>query len=131
MKFCSWFNAAGLGICAVLLGTLTGCASHGSWSRTWDVPPPMADKGFAVKDDYVYYPQYECYYSLTRHLYANRDGRDWISHPNPSGVSVNALLDSPSVIMNFHDSPALHNADVVRQYPKDWKPSGGNLSQNR
>ena len=29
---------------------------------------------FVVQDDYVYYPQYECYYSVSRHQYAYREG---------------------------------------------------------
>jgi hypothetical protein len=31
--------------------------------------------------------------------------------------------------MNFHDSPAQHHAEVVRQYPKNWKPAGSNQGQ--
>jgi hypothetical protein len=31
--------------------------------------------------------------------------------------------------MDFHDSPAQHHAAVARQYPKNWKPTGGNQGQ--
>jgi hypothetical protein len=40
------------------------------------------------------------------------------------------LLASPSVKMDFHDSPAQHHAAVVKQYPKNWKPSASNQGQN-
>ena len=65
---------------------------------------------FAVQDDYVYYPNYECYYSVSRHQYAYREGNAWVARPAPRGVSVNVLLASPSVKMDFHDSPAQHHA---------------------
>ncbi|HSY74770.1 MAG TPA: hypothetical protein VK810_04810, partial [Dongiaceae bacterium] len=44
--------------------------------------------------------------------------------PAPRGVSVDVLFASPSVRMNFHDSPANHHAEIVRQYPGHSKPSG-------
>jgi hypothetical protein len=84
-----------------------------------------------VQDDYVYYPDYECYYSVSRHQYAYRDGRNWVSRPMPRGVSVNVLMASPTVKMNFHDSPSQHHAEVVKQYPKNWRPSGEKQGQNR
>jgi len=77
------------------------------------------------------YDNYECYYSISRHQYAYREGNAWVSRPAPRGVSVNVLLASPSVKMNFHDSPAQHHDTVAKQYPKNWKPSGGNQGQNR
>jgi hypothetical protein len=32
--------------------------------------------------------------------------------------------------MDFHDSPANHHAAVVKQYPKNWAPSGSNQGRN-
>jgi len=34
------------------------------------------------------------------------------------------LLASPSVHMDFHDSPAKHHAEMIHKYPKNWKSSG-------
>ena len=82
-----------------------------------------------VQDDYVYYPNYEIYYSSSRHQYASLEGGTWVSRPAPRGVSVDVLLASPSVKMDFHDSPANHHAETVRQYPKNWKPSESNQGQ--
>ena len=84
---------------------------------------------FLVQDDYVYYPNYQCYYSASRHQYAYREHNAWVARPAPPGVSVHVLMASPSVRMNFHDSPANHHATVVKQYPKNWKdkrPDGNN-----
>ena len=116
-------DKVGLVLCAALLGTLTGCVGY--------VDGPRAEVGttVVVQDDYVYYPGYEVYYSSSRHQYAYREGRAWVSRPAPRGVSVNVLLASPSVRMDFHDSPAQHHAAVVQQYPRNWAPPGSNQGQ--
>jgi hypothetical protein len=91
------------------------------------VAPPVV----AVQDDYVYYPNYQVYYSSSRHQYAYLEGSAWVSRPAPPGVSINVLMASPSVKMDFHDSPAVHHAAVVKQYPKNWSPPGSNQNQGR
>ena len=121
-------DKVGLVLCGVLLGTLTGCVAY------VDRPPQgsvyVAPPVVVVEDDYIYYPDYEVYYSSSRHQYAYREGRAWVSRPAPRGVSVQVLFASPSVRMDFHDSPANHHAAVVKQYPKNWKPSGSNQGRN-
>ncbi len=112
---------------ATLLTTLTGCVGYVDGPRTGVyAAPPVVETSVVVEDDYVYYPNYEIYYSSSRHQYAYLEGGAWVSRPAPRGVSVDVLLASPSVKMNFHDSPANHHAEVTRQYPKNWKPSGSN-----
>ena len=117
---------AGFLLGVVLLVTLTGCVGYVEGPRAGVQVEPYA---FAVQDDYVYYPNYECYYSVSRHQYAYREGNAWVARPAPRGVSVDVLMASPSVRMDFHDSPAQHHAAVVKQYPKNWKPSGSNRDQ--
>src|ERR1035441_8064173 len=119
---------AGFLLGAVLLATLTGCVGYVEGPRAGVQVEPYA---FAVQDDYVYYPNYECYYSVSRRQYAYREGNAWVARSAPRGVSVNVLLASPSVRMDFHDSPAQHHAAMVKQYPKNWKPSGEKQGQNR
>jgi hypothetical protein len=119
-------NKVGLVLCAALLGTLTGCVGYVDGPRAGVyVAPPVV-----VQDDYVYYPAYQVYYSSSRHQYAYREGRTWVSRPAPRGVSVDVLMVSPSVRMDFHDSPANHHAAVVKQYPKNWAPPGSNQGRN-
>ena len=113
---------------AVLLGTLTGCVGYVDGPRAGYYAEPSVA---VVQDDYVYYPGYEVYYSSSRNQYAYREGRAWVSRPAPRGVSINVLQTSPSVRMDFHDSPAQHHAAIVRQYPKNWAPPGSNQGQNR
>ena len=113
---------------AVLLGTLTGCVGYVDGPRAGYYAEPSVA---VVQDDYVYYPGYEVYYSSSRRQYAYLEGGAWVSRPAPRGVSVNVLLASPSVRMDFHDSPAQHHAAIVRQYPKNWAPPGSNQGQNR
>jgi hypothetical protein len=117
---------AGLVLGAALLVTLTGCVGYVDGPRAGVyVAPPVVE----IQDDYVYYPSYGVYYSSSRHQYAYLEGGAWVSRPAPRGVSVNVLLASPSVRMDFHDSPANHHAAVVQKYPKNWKPPGSNQGQ--
>ena len=119
-------NNVGLVLCVALLGALTGCVGYVDGPRAGVEVEPYA---FAVQDDYVYYPNYECYYSVSRNQYAYREGNAWVARPAPPGVSADVLRASPSVKMDFHDSPAQHHATVVKQYPKNWKPSASNQGQ--
>lgn len=121
-------NKVGLLLSFALVTALTGCVGYVDRPAQGSV---YVEPAFAIQDDYVYYPNYEYYYSISRHQYAYREGNAWVSRPAPRGVSVNVLLASPSVKMSFHDSPAQHHATVAKQYPKNWKPSGGNQGQNR
>ena len=114
---------------AALLTTMTGCTTYvdrPSQGSVYVAPPPAVETTVVVQDDYVYYPDYQVYYSSHRHQYAYLEGGAWVSRPAPRGVSVNVLLASPSVRMNFHDAPANHHAEIVRQYPKNWRPPGSN-----
>ena len=113
---------------AVLLTTLTGCIGYVDGPRAGVQVEPYA---FAVQDDYVYYPDYEVYYSSSRRQYAYREGNAWVGRPAPRGVSVNVLQASPSVRMDFHDSPANHHAAVVQKYPKNRAPAAANPGQDR
>jgi hypothetical protein len=78
------------------------------------------------QDDYDYYPGYEVYYSRNRHEYVYRDGNAWVRRPQPPGISVDLLLATPSVRLDFHDSPEQHHSNVVRSYPKTWKQPAKN-----
>jgi hypothetical protein len=116
-------NAAWL-VGAVLLATTTGCTGYVTRPRPEGAYAPPADVTVAVQDDYVYYPGYGVYYNSSRREYAYRDGNTWVSQPAPRGVQVAALRASPSVKMDFHDSPANHHAETVQKYPKNWAPPG-------
>jgi len=118
----------GLVLGVVLLGALTGCVAYVDRPAQGSVYEDNSAI-FLVQDDYVYYPSYECYYSVSRHQYAYREGNAWVARPAPRGVTVNVLLASPSVKMNFHDAPERHHAAVVQQYPKNWKPSAEKQGQ--
>ena len=115
----------GLVLCIAALGTLTGCIGYEAREQQLEARDgsPGAQVTFAVEDDYVYYPNYECYYSVSRNQYAYREGNTWVARPAPRGVPVEVVRASPSVKMDFHDSPAQHHATVVQQYPKNWKPA--------
>ena len=102
---------------ALGLATLPGCYEQ-PYHRTTYIDE------VGVTDDYVYYPGYEVYYSYSRHDYLYRDGNVWVRGPAPRGVSVTVLRASPSVRMDFHDSPMRHHETVVHSYPRNWRPGG-------
>jgi len=115
-----------------VLGTLTSCVDGPPRQAVYVEPPPVyAQAEPVIQDDYVYYPGYQVYFSSSRHQYFYREGRSWVSRPTPAHVSVNVLLGSPSVRMNFHDSPAAHHEAVMRQYPRRWTPPNGNSNHGQ
>lgn len=119
---------AGIVFAAIILGTQTGCVRYVNRADSGRMYPvdSSSDTAFVIDDDYVYYPNYQIYYSHYRHQYVYRDGRQWICRPAPPGVSLRRLQASPSVRMKFHDSPARHHEEIIRQYPRNWSPSRAN-----
>lgn len=121
-------------LCTALLGVLTGCVGHEHrppQARAYAPPPPAyVETRLVVQDNYVYYPSYQVYYSSNTRQYVYQDGRSWVSRPAPPHVSANVLFASPSVRLDFHDSPAIHHTAVVRQYPKNWAPPESSHGNN-
>ena len=113
----------GFALGAALVVALTGCTTYVETPRA---QVSVAQPVFVEQDDYVYYPGYDVYYSNHRHQYAYMEGGAWVSRPSPRGVSVNVLLASPSVRMDFHDSPANHHGAIVKRYPRNWAPAREN-----
>ena len=112
-----------------LLGFLTGCVGYAEQPRAgivYQEPAPRLAPGFVEQEEYVYYPGYETYYGSRSHQYYYRQGNAWVTRPAPAGISVNLLLASPSVKMDFHDGPAAHHTQMMQKYPKTWKKSPGN-----
>jgi len=103
----------------LLVGAFTGCVGYVDGPPRADLYVPSPSLG---PEDFVYYPGYQVYYSSNRRQYVYQEGRSWVSRPAPRRVSAEVLNASPSVRLDFHDSPALHHATVVKQYPKRWSP---------
>ena len=120
---------------AALLGALTGCVGYVDGPRHGyayaQSPPVYVETGVVVQDDYVYYPGYQVYYSGHTRQYVYLEGSAWVTRPAPPRVSADVLFASPSVRMDFHDSPAMHHSTVVQQYPKHWRPEGGNSNHGQ
>jgi len=116
-------DLAGFVVGAALLTMLAGCITEGSrQARGYQGRPGVqVQTSVAFQDDYDYYPGYEVYYSRNRHEYVYRDGNAWVRRPQPRGITVDMLLATPSVRLDFHDSPEQHHSNVVRSYPRTWK----------
>jgi len=125
----------GFVLCAALLGALGGCVGYvdrAPEARAYGPPPPLyVESGVVVQDSYLYYPDYQVYYRGNTHQYLYLEVRSWVSRPAPPRVSAEVLFASPSVRLDFHDSPAIHHAAVVRQYPKHWAPGGSGHNNNK
>ena len=109
---------------ASFLAVLTGCLTDRSYPRSGYRSGPSVQVTASIGDDYDYYPGYEVYYNRTRREYVYRDGNAWVRRPQPRGVTTNVLFASPSVRLDFHDSPELHHSTVVKSYPRNWAPPG-------
>jgi|SRR5579859_8031115 len=127
-------SKGGIVFFAAILGSLTGCVGYvdgppreGGYAEP---PTAYAETGVVVQPDYVYYPAYQVYYSSNTRQYVYLEGRSWVTRPAPPRVSAEVLFASPSVRLDFHDSPARHHATVVKQYPKHWAPPGPGHGNN-
>jgi len=108
---------------AVLLaGLTTGVGTAAAQSIGITVTPPVVAP-VVISEDYVYYPNYGVYYNSHRHQYHYLKDNVWVTQPAPEGVSAEVLLASPSVNMEFHDSPEKHHAEMLKRYPRNWKPA--------
>ena len=112
-----------------LSSALAGCVGHVDGPRHVKgyAPPPsdyVETEGVMLQDDYVYYPDYQVYYVSNRRQYVYLQDRSWVSRSVPPRVPADALFASRSVRLDFHDSPSVHHASVVRQYPKHWVTPG-------
>ena len=119
MKTIQIYKGSGIAIAAVVFMTLTKGVQPASGQVAVTVSTPPAT--VVVQDDYVYYPHYGMYYNRTRHVFCYQQGSTWVTAPTPQGVTADVVLASPSVHMDFHDTPAHHHDVIVKQYPKDWK----------
>ena len=130
----SKYSIIGLVSSVAFIVLLTGCVGYVDGPRrhrevyvapapVYVAPAPVyVAPAVVVEDSYVYYPGYQVYYNSYRHDYHYREGNVWVSRSAPPHVSAEMVFASPSVRMDFHDSPANHHAAVAKQYPKHWTP---------
>ena len=122
-KLFSAIGKTGVMLGAVSLLTATGCVSYVDRPQPGEVYVAPSVPVFIEQDDYVYYPQYRMYYGSRSHRYYRYEGRSWVAAPSPRGVAINVLVSSPSVNVEFHDSPSAHHSQVIQTYPRNWKPA--------
>jgi len=111
---------------AVLLTILAGSASYAGVTVEIGVPVPVvvvappvvvAAPAVVIVDDFIFYPDYAIYYNSGRHQYAYLEGGAWVFAAAPVGVTIDVLVASPSIHMDWHDSPAKHHAEMLQKYP--------------
>jgi hypothetical protein len=115
-------NQAASVLGAMLLAALAqGTTTAEGQSIVVKVAPPVVT---VAPDNYVYYPHYGVYYNRDRHQFVYLKGDTWITAAAPDGIGADMVLASPSVVMDFHDSPERHHADILKRYPRNWAPAG-------
>jgi len=123
--------AGGLGL--LVLTLLAGCADTPTWSSMSVVPSSaqlQAVRGRAPS--YVYFARYEIYFERTLRQYTYVEGNAWVTRSEPPpGVPVALLEASPSVALNYSDTPQRHHAAVVSSYPRNWGRSDAILASAR
>jgi hypothetical protein len=124
---------AGLAVGTVLSLLSTGCVSEsrGYGRSSGRHESVQAQVVVTYQDDYDYYPDYEIYYSRNRREYVYRDGGSWIRRSQPQGITLDVLLATPSVRVDFHDEPEHHHDRVVKTYPRNWRPPGQAVKEDK
>ncbi len=105
-----------------LIGTLAGCIVEPVGGRAYVAAPVVVEEPVGVEGGLIYYPDYEVYYDPVAAIFWFPRGGVWVTGPRPIGISVDVLLASPHVRMDFRDSPANHHAEIIRRYPRGWRP---------
>jgi len=118
--FARWTRCASW---VAFIGVLAGCVVEPVGGRAYVAAPVVVvDQPVGIEGGLIYYPDYEVYFDPGARIYWYARGGAWIRGPRPEGISVDVLLASPHVRMDFRDSPANHHAEVVRRYPHGWRP---------
>jgi hypothetical protein len=123
-------NKAGFVLGAVLLAALAESAGRAGVTVEIGVPVPVvvvappvvvAAPAVVIVDDFIFYPNYAIYFNSSRHQYAYLEGGAWIFAAAPVGVTIDVLVASPSIHMDWHDSPANHHSEMIKKYPGNRK----------
>jgi hypothetical protein len=120
-KFYFKAGPIGFALSGALEVTLTGCVGYVDGPRAGvHVAPPAVEAG--VQDNNACHSSHGIYFR-SYNQYAYMKVGAWASRPKPVGVSIDILLASPSVRIDFHDSPANNSMEISR-HPRNWAPPG-------
>lgn len=116
---------------AALVSVLTGCMDYADGpQRSYIQSGRVYHRAPRMTDNYVYYPDHQIYYSSQRRHYVYQDGNTWVTRSSPR-ISSQLLMTSPTVQLDFRDSPQAHHATVVRRYPKQGPSAGPSQKPGR
>lgn len=112
---------------------LAGCAGSPS-AMSLAVQPSVAQmQAFrGVWPEFVYYPDYEVYYSRNYELYVFRLNSGWMTQSWPPDLPAGTLERARAVPMEYHFSdPFSHHQDIARQYPPHQASANTAVASNR
>jgi hypothetical protein len=105
-----------------MLVLLTGCADSPPWAASSRRPTATQIRVALERgENYLYFPGYAVYQDRAEGEFIYREDGVWVTRrAPPAWVPLEVLLASPSVPMDFHDTPDRHNDEVVQAYPRNW-----------
>jgi hypothetical protein len=105
---------------ALLALALTGCVG-GPRVATLAVQPSVEQlqAGRGVWPEFVYYPDYEVYYSQNYQLYVFRYNYAWVTQTEPPDLPPGALEHARAVPMAYHFyDPIAHHREISGLFPR-------------
>jgi hypothetical protein len=121
-----WFASAALASGAISVqwgdNTKPPSSDGGDYKKKGGPPPHAPAHGYRAKHQYRYYPNCNVYHDASRGIYFYLKGDGWavgaslpLNLQSNLGASVNLDMDT--------DKPYEHNAEHLKQYPKEkYKP---------
>ena len=83
-----------------------------------------------VQPAYVYYPDYELYYSRNYEQYVFHHNHGWRHQTRAPAAIAGQLASARSVPVNFDDDPSRHHAEISRLYPRSQGVDRFDLAAN-
>ncbi len=83
-----------------------------------------------VQPDYVYYPDYEIYYSRNYQRYIYRDNDVWLIRAEAPVLYAAVLPTARFAPMSFHDDPRRHHDEIARIFPRHPGDAPAALASN-
>jgi hypothetical protein len=100
----------------------------GKYKKKGGPPPHAPAHGYRAKHQYRYYPNCNVYHDPSRNMYFYMKGDGWAVGASLPTDLQSSLGTSVSLDMDT-DKPYVHNAEHLKQYPKEkYKP--GKIAKN-
>jgi len=104
-----------LAVCGLMLA---GCEAPRAYVLAVHPSAAQLQAVRGVQPDYVYYPDYEIYYSRNYQRYVYRDRDAWLIRGEAPALYADVLPAARFARMNFPDDPWRHHGEVTQLFPR-------------